>query len=85
MIIREFADVLESVEESLADGVIEPVEAEQIRKEWEDLKSAGEMLVVNCEKQSGAELQPEGEEAPSKSKKKPAGGAKPKRKSRKRR
>jgi hypothetical protein len=47
--------VLESVEESLADGIMEPVEAEQIRKEWEDLKSAGEMLVVNCERQAGIE------------------------------
>jgi len=56
VIIREFADVLESVEESLADGVVEPVEAEQIRKEWEDLKSAGEMLVVNCEQQAGVKL-----------------------------
>jgi len=55
VIIREFADVLESVEESLADGIMEPVEAEQIRKEWEDLKSAGEMLVVNCERQAGIE------------------------------
>ncbi|MHC4913973.1 MAG: phage regulatory CII family protein [Planctomycetota bacterium] len=55
VIIREFADVLESVEESLADGVMEPVEAEQIRKEWEDLKSAGEVLVVTCERQAGVE------------------------------
>ncbi len=55
VIIREFADVLESIEESLADGVVEAVEAEQIRKEWEDLKSAGEMLVVNCERQAGME------------------------------
>ena len=53
VIIREFADVLESVEESLADGVIEPVEAEQVRSEWEELKSAGEMLVVTCEKRAG--------------------------------
>jgi hypothetical protein len=55
VIIREFADVLESVEESLADGLVEPVEAEQIRKEWEDLKSAGEVLVVTCERQAGVE------------------------------
>jgi hypothetical protein len=63
VIIREFADVLESVEESLADGVMEQVEAEQIRKEWEDLKSAGEMLVVNCEKQAGVERSEDLEES----------------------
>ena len=55
VIIREFADVLESVEESLADGLIRPVEVEQIRKEWEDLKSAGEMLVTTCESRAGVE------------------------------
>jgi len=57
-IVREFADVLESVEQSLADGVIEPVEAGQIRKEWEDLKSVGEMLVVSCEKRAGVDPPP---------------------------
>ncbi len=66
VIIREFADVLESVEESLSDGVIEAVEAEQIRKEWEDLKSAGEMLVVNCERQAGVESPGDEEEEPEK-------------------
>jgi hypothetical protein len=65
VIIREFADVLESVEESLTDGVIEPVEAEQIRKEWEDLKSAGEVLVVTCERGAGIERSPDAEEPPA--------------------
>jgi hypothetical protein len=55
VIIREFADVLESVEESMADGQLEPAEARQIRKDWEDLKSAGEMMVVTCEKLAGVE------------------------------
>ncbi len=55
MIIREFADVLESVEESMADGQLEAHEAAQIRRDWEDLKSAGEMLVVTCEKLAGVE------------------------------
>lgn len=63
VIIREFADVLESVEESLADGVMEVVEAEQIRKEWEDLKSAGEMLVTSCERRAGIERAGELEES----------------------
>jgi hypothetical protein len=55
VIIREFADVLESVEESMADGQLEPQEAARIRKDWEDLKSAGEMLVVTCEKIAGVQ------------------------------
>jgi hypothetical protein len=53
VLVREFADLLESVEESLADGRIEPVEAASIRREWEQLKSAGEMLVVSCERRAG--------------------------------
>jgi len=53
VIVREFADLLESIEDSLADGRIEPDEAEAIRHEWEQLKSAGEMLVVSCERRSG--------------------------------
>jgi hypothetical protein len=53
ILVREFADLLESIEESLADGRIEPAEAESIRREWEQLKSAGEMLVVSCERRAG--------------------------------
>lgn len=53
VLVREFADLLESIEESLADGRIEPVEADGIRREWEALKSAGEMLVASCERRSG--------------------------------
>jgi hypothetical protein len=64
VIIREFADVLESVEESLADGVVEAVEAEQIRKEWEDLKSAGETLVACCEREAGVDRPAEEEGEP---------------------
>jgi hypothetical protein len=51
-IVAEFADVLESLERSLADGRIEPAEAEKIRREWEQLKSAGEGLVVSCEERA---------------------------------
>lgn len=76
VIIREFADVLASVEDSLVDGVIEPVEAEQVRKEWEDLKSAGEMLVVGCEKRAGVE-RPQGlDEIEKPAARKRAGGRK---------
>ncbi|HOX05949.1 MAG TPA: hypothetical protein PK280_06070 [Planctomycetota bacterium] len=53
VIVREFADLLESIEESLTDGRIEPTEAGDIRREWEQLKSAGEMLVVSCERRAG--------------------------------
>jgi len=56
VIVKEFADLLESVEESLADGRIEPLEATHIRREWEALKSAGEMMVVSCERKGGAAL-----------------------------
>ncbi len=55
VLVREFADLLESIEESLVDGRIEPAEAEGIRREWEQLKSAGEMLVVSCERRAGIE------------------------------
>ena len=54
VIVKEFADLLESVEESLADGRIEPLEATHIRREWEALKSAGEMMVVSCERRAGS-------------------------------
>lgn len=57
-IVAEFADVLESLESSLADGRIEPKEAERIRREWEQLKSAGEMLVVSCERRAGGRRVP---------------------------
>ena len=51
-IVAEFADVLESLERSLADGRINAKEAERIRREWEQLKSAGEGLVVSCEERA---------------------------------
>jgi hypothetical protein len=53
VIVKEFADLLQSLEESLADGRIEPTEADRIRHEWESLKSAGEMMVVSCERRAG--------------------------------
>jgi len=53
VIIGQFADVLESIESSLADGKVDKSEAENIRQEWEELKSAGEMLVAFCERVSG--------------------------------
>ena len=72
VIVKEFADLLESVEDSLADGLIAPVEAEHIRREWQQLKSAGEMMVVSCERRAGVSRTgaPEG----SGRRKAPAGG-----------
>ena len=64
VIVREFADVLESLEESLADGRIDPAEAQSIRHEWESLKSAGEMMVVSCERRAGMVRKEPPEEKP---------------------
>lgn len=65
VIIGEFADVLESVEESLVDGNIQAAEADHVRKEWEELKSAGERLVVTCEKLAGVGREPGEAPAPA--------------------
>lgn len=64
VIVKEFADLLKSLEDSLADGRIERAEAESIRHEWESLKSAGEMMVVSCERRAGITRRPSAESQP---------------------
>jgi hypothetical protein len=50
-IVREFSDVLDVLTESIDnDGQIDLDEAQQIRKEWEKLKSTAESFVSSCEK-----------------------------------
>ena len=50
-ILKEFTDLLEAVSKSYNDdNKIDDKEAKKIRKEWEDLKVAGESFVAACEK-----------------------------------
>ncbi|MBN2686318.1 MAG: hypothetical protein JXR40_13640 [Pontiellaceae bacterium] len=50
-IVREFSELLDVLTESIEnDGVIDLKEAEQIRVEWEKLKSSAESFVSSCEK-----------------------------------
>ena len=50
-IVREFSDLLDVLTESIEnDGKIDLAEAEQIRVEWEELKSSAEGFVSSCEK-----------------------------------
>lgn len=49
-ILTEFSELLQAISTSTAnDGVICTKEAEEIRQEWEDLKSIGENFVRSCE------------------------------------
>jgi hypothetical protein len=49
-IVREFSDLLDVLTESIEnDGKIDLMEAEKIRKEWEELKSSAESFVSSCE------------------------------------
>lgn len=49
-IVREFSELLDVLTESIEnDGVIDQNEADQIRVEWEKLKSTAESFVVACE------------------------------------
>lgn len=48
-ILKEFSEMLTAITESNADGVVTKQEAEDIRKEWEDLKSVTESFIVSCE------------------------------------
>ncbi len=49
-ILREFSDLLEVVSHSAGnDGMINEKEADQIRKEWDQLKSVTERFVKGCE------------------------------------
>jgi hypothetical protein len=50
-IVRKFSDLLDVLTESIEnDGKIDPVEAEGIRIEWEEMKSCAESFVASCEK-----------------------------------
>lgn len=56
-IVREFSDLLDVLTESIEnDGVIDLIEAENIRVEWEEMKSSAESFVASCEKGLYAEL-----------------------------
>lgn len=49
-ILREFSDLLDVVSQSAGnDGLINDKEADQIRKEWDQLKSVTERFVKSCE------------------------------------
>ena len=49
-ILTEFSELLQAISSSTNnDGVICKKEAEEIRREWEDLKSIGEYFVSACE------------------------------------
>ena len=49
-IVREFSDLLDVLTESIEnDGVIDLKEADNIRVEWEKLKSSAESFVTSCE------------------------------------
>ena len=48
--VREFSETLDTIMRSYNNGhAISLKEAEQIRKEWEDLKKVGETFVRACE------------------------------------
>ena len=50
LLVSEFSDVLRVVSQSFAEGgEISRDEARRIRREWEELKSAGESFVKGCE------------------------------------
>ncbi|MDD3277216.1 MAG: hypothetical protein PHP93_09220 [Kiritimatiellales bacterium] len=50
-IVREFSDLLDVLTESIEnDGVIDLIEADNIRIEWEQMKSSAESFVAACEK-----------------------------------
>jgi hypothetical protein len=50
-IVREFSDLLDVLTESIEnDGIIDLTEAENIRIEWEKLKSSAETFTASCEK-----------------------------------
>lgn len=49
-IVREFSDLLDVLTESIEnDGLIDLNEADNIRTEWENLKSSAESFVTACE------------------------------------
>lgn len=49
-LVKEFSDTLDAISTSYKQGsAINPIEAKRIRREWDQLKSVGEGLVVACE------------------------------------
>ena len=65
-IIQEFADLLSVVACAAADNHINNVEAADIRKRWEQLKSVTEGFVHCCEEGNFSRLKREAEEAANK-------------------
>lgn len=57
-IVQEFADMLGVIAVAAADNHITKDEAKAIRRRWEDLKSATEGFVRNCEGGNFAAIQP---------------------------
>jgi len=52
-IVKEFGDLLHAISEGLnEDRLVDGEEAERIRKEWEDLKRAGEAFVIAAERRA---------------------------------
>jgi hypothetical protein len=49
-ILSEFSELLSAISKSSQDGNISKRESENIRSEWEDLKSIAENFVSSCEK-----------------------------------
>lgn len=49
-VIKEFSDLLNALSDSIKDNRISQAEAEQIRKEWEELKSLGEHVAICAQK-----------------------------------
>lgn len=47
--LREFSDVIREISDAMKDGRITRQEAENIRKEWEELKITLESFVLSCE------------------------------------
>ena len=53
-IVKEFGDLLHAISEGLKDDrMVDHEEAARIRKEWEDLKRAGEAFVIAAERRAG--------------------------------
>ncbi len=52
-IVKEFGDLLHAISEGLKDDrMVDHEEAARIRKEWEDLKRAGEAFVIAAERRA---------------------------------
>jgi hypothetical protein len=58
-IVREFADLLTVIAAASVDSKVTPVEAKQIRRRWEDLKSVAEGFIHAAERGTFDELKNE--------------------------